>query len=196
MSKKLTNIHIYKFRVVIDTEADVFRDIEIETDASFEDLHRSILDAFDFEEGEMASFYMSNEQWEKGLEIALMDMDDKSAMNMKNTSLSEMVSQPSDKILYVYDFMRMWIFYVELIEIKKDKPSTIYPRVALAFGDAPTQDSKELDLFGEEFDQEEFDEVHGNSTEADGDDEENDEFGFGDNDYFDANDFDGQYHER
>lgn len=196
MSKKLTNIHIYKFRVVIDTEADVFRDIEIETDASFEDLHRSILDAFDFEEGEMASFYMSNEQWEKGLEIALMDMDDKSAMNMKNTSLSEMVSQPSDKILYVYDFMRMWIFYVELIEIKKDKPSTIYPRVALAFGDAPTQDSKELDLFGEEFDQEEFDEVHGNSAEADGDDEENDEFGFGDNDYFDANDFDGQYHER
>jgi hypothetical protein len=196
MSKKLTNIHIYKFRVVIDTEADVFRDIEIETDASFEDLHRSILDAFDFEEGEMASFYMSNEQWEKGLEIALMDMDDKSAMYMKNTSLSEMVSQPSDKILYVYDFMRMWIFYVELIEIKKDKPSTIYPRVALAFGDAPTQDSKELDLFGEEFDQEEFDEVHGNSAEADGDDEENDEFGFGDNDYFDANDFDGQYHER
>jgi hypothetical protein len=196
MSKKLTNIHIYKFRVVIDTEADVFRDIEIETDASFEDLHRSILDAFDFEEGEMASFYMSNEQWEKGLEIALMDMDDKSAMNMKNTSLSEMVSQPSDKILYVYDFMRMWIFYVELIEIKKDKPSTIYPRVALAFGDAPTQDSKELDLFGEEFDQEEFDEVHGNSAENEGDDEENDEFGFGDNDYFDANDFDGQYHER
>jgi len=196
MSKKLTNIHIYKFRVVIDTEADVFRDIEIETDASFEDLHRSILDAFDFEEGEMASFYMSNEQWEKGLEIALMDMDDKSAMNMKNTSLSEMVSQPSDKILYVYDFMRMWIFYVELIEIKKDKPSTIYPRVALAFGDAPTQDSKELDLFGEEFDQEEFDEVHGNSAESEGDDDENDEFGFGDNDYFDANDFDGQYHER
>jgi hypothetical protein len=196
MAKKLSNIHIYKFRVVIDTEADVFRDIEIETDASFDDLHRSILDAFDFEEGEMASFYMSNEQWEKGLEIALMDMGDKSALNMKNTSLSEMVSQPSDKILYVYDFMRMWIFYVELIEIKKDKPSTIYPRVALAFGDAPPQDSKELDLFGEEFDQEEFDEVHGNSSANEEDEEENDEFGFGDNDYFDANDFDGQYHER
>jgi Plasmid pRiA4b ORF-3-like protein len=195
MSKKLSNVNIFKFRVIVDTEADVFRDIEIETDATFEDLHRSILDSFDFEEGEMASFYMSNEQWEKGLEIALMDMGEKSAMSMKNTSLAEMVSQPADKVLYVYDFMRMWIFYVELIEIKKDKPSTIYPRVALVFGDAPAQDSKEMDLFGEEFDQEEFDEVHGNAS-SDDDDKEEDEFGFGDNDYFDANDFDGQYHER
>ncbi|MEN9639179.1 MAG: hypothetical protein RLZZ262_1047, partial [Bacteroidota bacterium] len=112
------------------------------------------------------------------------------------TKLNDMVTQPADKILYVYDFMRMWIFYVELIEIKKDKPSTIYPRVALAFGDAPAQDSKEMDLFGEEFDQQEFDEFHGNSSEEGEDDENEDEFGFGDNDYFDANDFDGQYHER
>jgi Plasmid pRiA4b ORF-3-like protein len=196
MPKKLSNVPIFKFRVIIDTEADVFRDIEIETDASFEDLHRSILDSFDFEEGEMASFYMSNEQWEKGLEIALMDMGEKNGLNMKNTKLSEMLSQPADKILYVYDFMRMWIFYVELMEIKKDKPSTIYPRVALAFGDAPAQDSKELDLFGDEFDQEEFDAVHGNASDAEEDEENEDEFGFGDNDYFDANDFDGQYHER
>jgi hypothetical protein len=196
MAKKLTNVNIFKFRVIIDTEEDVFRDIEIETDASFEDLHRSILDGFDFEEGEMASFYMSNEQWEKGLEIALMDMGEKAALNMKGTKLNDMVTQPADKILYVYDFMRMWIFYVELIEIKKDKPSTIYPRVALAFGDAPAQDSKEMDLFGEEFDQQEFDEFHGNSSEEGEDDENEDEFGFGDNDYFDANDFDGQYHER
>lgn len=195
MPKKLSNVNIFKFRVIVDTEEDVFRDIEIETDATFEDLHRSILDSFDFEEGEMASFYMSNEQWEKGLEIPLMDMGEKAELSMKGTKLSEMVTQPADKILYVYDFMRMWIFYVELIEIKKDKPSTIYPRVALAFGDAPAQDSKELDLFGEEFDQEEFDEFHGNASE-DGEDENEDEFGFGDNDYFDANDFDGQYHER
>jgi Plasmid pRiA4b ORF-3-like protein len=196
MPKKLSNVPIFKFRVIIDTEADVFRDIEIETDASFEDLHRSILDSFDFEAGEMASFYMSNEQWEKGLEIALMDMGEKNGLNMKNTKLSEMISQPADKILYVYDFMRMWIFYVELMEIKKDKPSTIYPRVALAFGDAPSQDSKELDLFGDEFDQEEFDTVHGNASDSEEDEENEDEFGFGDNDYFDANDFDGQYHER
>jgi Plasmid pRiA4b ORF-3-like protein len=193
MGKKLTNVNIFKFRVIVDTEADVFRDIEIETDATFEDFHRSILDSFDFEEGEMASFYMSNETWEKGLEIPLMDMESDARLSMKSTKLSDMVNKPSDKVLYIYDFMRMWIFYVELIEVKKDKPSTIYPRVALVYGDAPSQDSKEMDLFGAEFSEEEFNEVHGNSSE--GDEEEEDMFDE-DNEFFDEDEFNGSYHDR
>ncbi|MCC6601209.1 MAG: hypothetical protein IT223_11135 [Crocinitomicaceae bacterium] len=190
MTKKLSNVNIYKFRVIIDTEEDVFRDIEIETDATFENLHLAILDSFDFESGEMASFYMSNEQWEKGLEVPLMEMEGKgkSVISMKNCKLSDMVTQPADKVLYVYDFLRMWIFYVELVEIKKDKPSTIYPRVAMAYGDAPAQDSKEMDLFGNEFSEDEFNEVHGFEEE------EEDEFDSGD-EYFDENEFDGPYTE-
>lgn len=194
MAKKLTNVNIFKFRVIVDTEEDVFRDIEIETDATFEEFHRGVLDAFDFEEGEMASFYMSNENWEKGLEVPLMDMGQTAELSMKSTKLSDLLSKPSDKVLYVYDFMRMWIFYVELVEVKKDAPSTIYPRVALVYGDAPSQDSKEMDLFGEEFSEDEFAEVHGNSNEDEDDDEEKmfDE----DDEFFDANDFDGSYSDR
>lgn len=192
MAKKLSNVNIYKFRVIVDTEEDVFRDIEIETDSTFETLHRSILDAFDFEEGEMASFYMSDDNWTKGLEIPLMDMGGekgKQNLSMSSTKLNEMITQPSEKILYVYDFLRMWIFYVELMEVKKDKPSTIYPLVAMRYGDAPAQDSKEMDLFGSEFDQDEFNEFHGNSSE---DDEEEDMFSEG-GEFFDENDFDGSY---
>jgi Plasmid pRiA4b ORF-3-like protein len=190
MPKKLTNVNIYKFRVIIDTEQDVFRDIEIETDTTFEKLHEAILDAFDFELGEMASFYMSDEQWEKGLEIPLMDMAGDAALSMKSTKLSDMVSKPSEKILYVYDFMRMWIFYVELMEVKKDLPSTIYPRVALVYGDAPSQDSKEMDLFGSEFSEEEFTEMHGDVNEEE--DGEEDMFDAGE-DYFDESEFNGSY---
>lgn len=191
MAKKHTNVNIFKFRVIIDTEEDVFRDIEIETEATFEDLHTAILDGFDFEAGEMASFYISDENWNKGLEIPLMDMGDKASMSMANTKLIEMVSQPSEKILYVYDFLRMWIFYIELVEVTKDKPSTIYPRVAMAFGDAPAQDSKEMDLFGEEFDQEEFAGTRGGDAE---DEEEDDMFGES-GEFFDEDDFDGSYHD-
>jgi hypothetical protein len=195
MAKKHSNVTIYRFRVIMDTEEDVFRDIEIETTATFEELHRSVLDAFDFEEGEMASFYMSNENWEKGLEIPLMDMkqaEGASSVSMSNTQLADMVTKPADKVLYVYDFLRMWIFYIELIEIKKDTPSTIYPRVALVYGDAPAQDSKEMDLFGEEFSQEEFDDLNRGGG---GDEEEDDEFAEND-EYFDENDFDGSYEQR
>ncbi len=191
MPNKHTGVNIYKFRVIVDTETDVFRDIEIETDSTFEQLHAAILDAFDFDEGEMASFYMSNESWEKGLEIPLLEMGSEKELSMRTTKLSDMLSKPSEKVLYVYDFLRMWIFYIELVEVKKDKPSTIYPRVALVYGDAPSQDDKEMDLFGSEFSEEEFNEVHGNSSE---DDEDEDEFSQS-SEMFDEEDFNGSYHE-
>ncbi len=189
MAKKLANVNIFKFRVIVDTEQDVFRDIEIETDATFEDLHRAILDGFDFEEGEMASFYMSNESWEKGLEIPLTEMGSDVKLSMKSTKLNELAKQPADKILYVYDFLKMWIFYVELVEIKKDMPSTIYPRVALIYGEAPSQDSKEMDLFGEEFSEDEFNEMHGSTGDAKDEDDMFDD----DNEFFDADEYGGSY---
>ncbi len=188
MAKKNSGVNLFKFRVIMDTEQDVFRDIEIETESNFDSLHKALLDAFDFEQGEMASFYLSDEEWSKGLEISLMDMGgvDEDSLSMSTTLLSDMVMKPGDKILYVYDFMRMWIFYIELIEVKKDKPSTIYPRVALAFGDAPSQDSKEFqDMF-------EADVVGAGLSDLDDDGEEEDEFGEDDS-IFDEDEFDGSY---
>jgi hypothetical protein len=188
MAKKNSGVNLFKFRVIMDTEQDVFRDIEIETESNFDALHKAVLDAFDFEQGEMASFYLSDEEWSKGLEISLMDMGgvDEDSLSMSTTILSDMVMKPGDKILYVYDFMRMWIFYIELMEVKKDKPSTIYPRVALAFGDAPSQDSKEFqDMF-------EADVVGGGAVDMDDVDDEEDEFGEDDN-IFDEDEFDGSY---
>jgi hypothetical protein len=189
MAKKNSGVNLFKFRVIMDTELDVFRDIEVETESNFDTLHKAVLDAFDFEQGEMASFYLSDEEWSKGLEISLMDMGgvDEDSLSMSTTILSDMVMKPGDKILYVYDFMRMWIFYIELVEVKKDKPSTIYPRVALAFGDAPSQDSKEFqDMF-------EADVVGGGmASEMDLEEEDEDEFGEDDS-IFDEDEFDGSY---
>ena len=124
-----------------------------------------------------------------------MDMGGKDGanMSMSNTKLSDLLSKPSEKVLYVYDFLRMWIFYIELLEVTKDKPSTIYPRVAMVYGDAPAQDSKEMDLFGGEFDQQEFNEIHGGD---DVDDEEDDDM-FGESgEIFDEEDFDGSYRDE
>jgi len=147
-------MNIYKFRVIIDTEEDVFRDIEIGTEVSFREFHENILKAFEWEEGEMASFYLSNEMWEKGAEIPLMEMDEiehtAGTINMTNTKLSDYVSKPDEKIIYVYDFLRMWCFYIELISVKKAAPGVLYPNLALSYGTSPEQDSKEIDLFSDD----------------------------------------------
>ena len=67
---------IYGFRVILDyKQADIFRDIEISSEATFEDLHNSIVQAFALDSGEMASFYKSDEQWTQGEEISLFAVD-------------------------------------------------------------------------------------------------------------------------
>jgi len=150
-------MNIFKFRVIVDTEEDIFRDIEISTLSNFEELHAAILRAFDWEEGEMASFYKSNETWERGMEIPLIDMtlgeeepdETLSPISMKSLKLNEVVSKPDEKLVYVYDFMRMWCFYIELQEVRKASPSKLYPRVAMVFGDAPKLESKAIDLMSD-----------------------------------------------
>jgi hypothetical protein len=181
---------VFKLRVIIDTEEDVFRDIEMSAQSSFLELHETILQSFQFEKGEMASFYLSNDEWEKGLEIPLMDMGE-GVVSMDNALLSEMIQSVGNKVLYVYDFLRMWIFYVEVIDVLPINETLTYPIISLSFGDAPTQDSKEVEAMFEDGKWEEEE-----KWDAASDDEDEDEFGFGDDEHFDADDFDGYYDER
>ena len=67
---------IYRFRIILDTQEDVFRDLEIMQDSTMEDFHNAITQAFGFAGQEMASFYVSNDEWEQGEEIALFDMSE------------------------------------------------------------------------------------------------------------------------
>ena len=64
----------YTYRVSPENEDEIYRDIVIREDQSFEDLHYAILDAYEINPGEMASFYLSDETWNKGVEITLFDM--------------------------------------------------------------------------------------------------------------------------
>lgn len=138
-----------RFRVIIDIEEDVFRDIVVGRDTPLEDLHRGILAAFDFAEGEMASFFQSDEDWGRGREIPLMDMGSNDAgepyPSMRTTAIDSVVHEVHDRMVYVYDFLRMWCFYVEAIAWEEgDTPE--YPLLAHEFGKAPDQFSKEVEL--------------------------------------------------
>jgi len=147
---------VFKFRVVIDHEKDIFRDIEIQGSQTFEDLHGAIISAFNFRGDQMASFYMSNESWEKGLEIGLMDMsfgEESGPPTMKSAQLNQFVKEKDQKILYVYDFLKMWIFYLELIEEKEEEGNQAYPCLAHSFGECPLEEEKEIEDIINETDQ-------------------------------------------
>ena len=77
---------IYRFRIILDTEEDVFRDIEINESSSLEELHNSIIKSFGFLGNEMASFYKTDNDWKQGDELPLNDFGPETT-SMKNEKL-------------------------------------------------------------------------------------------------------------
>ncbi len=132
---------IYRFRVILDTEEDVFRDLEIDQQASLEDLHNAINQSFGFDGGEMASFYQSDDQWNQGQEISLFDMSDGTTdvRLMSETFVEDVISEVETRMLYVYDFMSMWRFMVELGEIAEREEGMTYPNLMFVHGQIPDQ---------------------------------------------------------
>ena len=134
---------IYRFRVILDhdSEEDIFRDIEIRQTDTLEDLHNVITQSFGFDGTEMASFYISNEEWEQGEEISLFDMSDLSQGNklMSESILEDTVNKQQTKLIYVYDFFNMWTFLVELAEVVEASQGADYPNLMYVHGQVPTE---------------------------------------------------------
>ncbi|MEL0652384.1 hypothetical protein V6246_13205 [Algibacter sp. TI.3.09] len=131
---------IYRFRVILDndTDEDVFRDLEIREDDTLEDLHNIITQSFGFDGSEMASFYRSDDQWNQGEEISLFDLsDDDSARLMNETAINDVTFEMQTKLIYVYDFLSMWTFYVELAEIVEEAEGSDYPNLMFVQGQVP-----------------------------------------------------------
>ena len=130
---------IYKVRIILDAEEDIFRDIEIEDHSSLEEFHNAITQAFGFLGNEMASFYTCDENWNQDEEIALFDMSENSdgVRLMNETYLEDILTENTPKLIYVYDFLSMWTFYVELADIVQKEDGTAYPNVLFSFGELP-----------------------------------------------------------
>lgn len=140
---------IYRFRVILDNDTDgedVFRDLEIRETDTLEDLHNIITQSFGFDGTEMASFYISDDKWNQGEEISLFDMSEglNQVKLMNETILSDTVHEVQTKLIYVYDFLSMWTFFVELAEIVEETEGTDYPNLMFVQGQVPDEAPEKL----------------------------------------------------
>jgi hypothetical protein len=133
-----------KFRILLDSieKTEVFRDILINDDFNFEHFYNTILDAFGFSNDQMASFFVSDGDWNKGEEISLMDMsfgqiEEEAPEEMNSLKLKERISDPKQRFILVHDFLSMWIFLIELHEITDEEVE--HPQLLLEIGDIPQE---------------------------------------------------------
>ncbi|HVI48567.1 MAG TPA: hypothetical protein VM802_27105 [Chitinophaga sp.] len=134
---------VLKFRVYWEEDESVYRDISIKPNQTFLDFHHAILQAFEFDAKHKATFFRSNDNWQRGREIILeMDRQPRKAVPllMAETHIAAAVKDPNQKFIYLYDFAKNWAFLVELIGVSKDENAKItYPVCVRKEGLAPSQ---------------------------------------------------------
>ncbi|MBB1138912.1 hypothetical protein [Myroides sp. WP-1] len=173
---------VYKFRVILDTEEDIFRDIAIVEDDTLEDLHNAIVNAFGFDGMEAASFYACDDSWtQQEEEISLFDMSDdqQAGRTMASTSINSVLDEDQTKIIYVYDFLNMWTFFVELAAVEEEEPGALYPELLFSHGILPdyiptksfsADPVSNDDIFGDfddDYDEEDYDMFEGDDSFTD-----------------------------
>lgn len=145
---------ILKFRVYFEEDDSVYRDVVIRHKQNFFDLHGTILKSFEFDNKHAATFFRSNDHWQRGREISLEVYDKayKAApLLMRETTIGSEIHDPNQKFIYLYDFVKGWSFMVELINVtKEENPKIAYPSVVRKEGIPPSQYGTKS-LLGERF---------------------------------------------
>src|SRR5882724_4120166 len=134
---------ILKFRIYLEEDESVYRDIVIRHSQSFLDLHEAILKAYEFDNKHKATFFRSNDHWLRGREISLEKYDKEykaEPLLMNDTTIGSEIRDPNQKFIYLYDFNKNWSFLVELINVSKEEnPKISYPSAIRTEGIAPSQ---------------------------------------------------------
>ena len=134
---------ILRFRTYFEEDDSVYRDVAIKHTQNFLQLHQAILKAYEFDSKHQATFYRSNDHWQRGKEITFEKYNKTYAVApllMTETTIGSEIKDPNQKFVYVYDFTRNWTFHVELINVSKEEnPRLEYPAVVRTEGIAPSQ---------------------------------------------------------
>lgn len=134
---------VLRFRIYFDEDDSIYRDVAIRHKQTFFDLHTGILLAYEFDSKHQATFYRSNDNWQRGKEITLERYEKPYVVEpllMKDTIIGSQVFDTNQKFIYEYDFVKGWVFLVELINVAKEEDAMMaYPAVIRKEGIAPSQ---------------------------------------------------------
>ena len=112
---------ILKFRAYLEEDDSVYRDVAIRHKQTFFELHEAILKAYEFDTKHDATFYRSNDNWQRGREISLQ------AYNKAYKAPPLMMKETLPSVIFSF----LSLLYTETLKVIAD--STGYVSVANSF---------------------------------------------------------------
>ena len=128
---------IYNIQIVLEHQNDVIRNIEIPSKKSLEDLHYAIIDSLKLNKNEIASFYITNKDFELLNEIPLFKIDENTNFIMKEIKIESILDNNNTQLLYIYDFLNMWRFSISLVSKIEKKSEKI--NITHSIGEMPKE---------------------------------------------------------
>jgi hypothetical protein len=186
-------MQVYIFRVLAEEEETFLREIALSEDNTLLDFHTILTRSMKLDDKQLASFYLTNKQWEKQKEYTLMDMEvDDYAVEkqnedmvpidvMSNTHIGDIIEDTKQRMLYEYNFVNPALFFISLTNVIEEDDNEDFPKILHAEGNI---DAEQMSAFD---DDDEFDDLM-----EDGYDEDDlRDLGFDSDDDYDDDDYYG-----
>lgn len=147
---------IYHFVVLSDEVDDFRREIDIDAEATFQELNDLLIKTCAYKKDLMTSFFVCDDIWEKKKEITALDMNDdpekEDSLLMEHTHLSDVISEAEAKkktnLLFEFDIMCERYLYMQLKEVR-DHEHLLQPVITLEKGKAPKQEGDIDSMFND-----------------------------------------------
>jgi hypothetical protein len=196
-------MQVYIFRILAEEEETFLREIALSENNTLLDFHTTLTKSMKLNDKQLASFYLTDKQWEKQKEFTLMDMeiDDYAAERrdgedmvpvdvMSNAHIGDIIEDPKQRMLYEYNFVNPTLFFISLIDTKEESGKVIFPKILLSEGNIDIEQMEIYDernpfenLIEEDYDEDDLRDFEIESEDDLYDDEFYGPDSFGDDDY-------------
>lgn len=126
---------IYTFKVTF--EKNIWRKVILSSQHTMEDLHDIILEAYDFDNDHLYSFFMDGEKW--SMDCISSPDDDSEGPKADKVQVGDLGFITGQRFLYLYDYGDEWQFLIEVEDIKETNPESFQPYLKESKGEGPEQ---------------------------------------------------------
>ena len=131
---------ILNLRFLSGENDDFILDMQIDSHATFAQLHKAIQQQLQYDASQMASFVITDYSWNREEEIALMDLtmdDDHPSTPMESAVIEDYMRDSHQRFLYVFDFFSERCLFVEILDMTDG--TLAEPACIRCVGEVPTQ---------------------------------------------------------
>lgn len=124
------------FVISVSLGTGCYRHIQISANATLYQLHKAILNAFDFDDDHQHAFFMDNRVWSP-VDVYFSSKEKARDRLTKKYTLKQIALAKDRKFKYLFDFGDEWIFQCRVLREIEER--TAVPSVIRSVGEAPEQ---------------------------------------------------------